>query len=165
MAGLRELEPPHFFAVRDLKVERERDTERERERARERERIPNHKNVKGGIPPTSDWGVAYVIIPLIVKSYKHFDKSLQIFSQYQRIWLQKLLIFIMILEKFWQEFLPKDKVLVSQAKISVFLLIVCSKFVPKKITKLRDYSCKNTKFSSWGGTFPVRAPITPLPPC
>ena len=72
--------------MRDLKGERETD--------RARERISNYKNVKGAIPPQHLTGVAYVIIPPIVRNYKHFDKYVQIFNQYQWIWLQKLLILL-----------------------------------------------------------------------
>ena len=63
----------------------------ERFERRERETVCNYQNVKEAIPPTLDREMAYVIIPPNVRSYKHFDTSLQIpvFSQYQRIWLQK----------------------------------------------------------------------------
>ena len=66
----------------------------------------------------------------------------------------------MILAKFYQKFLPKCKILVSQAQRTVFFYPSPALNLHLKVfTKLHDFSCKNTKFSSfWGGTSPLRYP-------
>ena len=116
----------------------------------------------GGYTPSNIWqgGMAYVIIPPILWKvnilpylYKYSDKINKFC--FENGW------FLMILGKFYQKFLPKCKILVSQAQRIVFFPIACSKFAPrlKVFTKLHDFSCRNTKFSSlWGGHIPPQTP-------
>ena len=79
----------------------------------------------GGYIPSNIWqgGKAYVIIPQCCEKLTRFCSK--------NGW------FLMIPAKFYQKFLLKYKILVSQAQRTVFfLLITCSKFVPKCIHQI-----------------------------
>ena len=101
--------------------------------------------------------MAYIIIPPILWKVNNILPYLYKFSDEINRFCSKNGWFLMILAKFYQKFLPKYKILVSQAQRTVFFFF----FYPspalnlhlKVFTKLHDFSCKNTKFSSfWGGT-------------
>ena len=112
-------------------------------------------------PPIFDRGMAYVIIPPpnIVKSnnilaylYKYSDKINRFCSK--NGW------FLMILAKFYQKISPKMQNFGQSGPKNCFF------FYPspalnlrlKVFAKLRDSSCKSTKFSSfWGGRHPPNA--------
>ena len=60
-----------------------------------------------------------------------------------------------MIANFYQKFLPKSKILISQAHFSAALNLCLKVF-----TKLRDSSFKNTKFSDLsGGNVPLRQPL------
>ena len=67
--------------------------------------------------------------------------------------------FLMILAKLYQNFLPNCKILVSQAQRTVFYSSPALNLHLKVFTKFHDFSCKNTKFSSFsGGHIPPQTP-------
>ena len=66
--------------------------------------------------------------------------------------------FLRILAKFYQKFLLKCKIWVSQAqRIVLFLLIACSKFPPKSIHQIARFQFQKDKFSSFWGA--LRHPL------
>ena len=78
----------------------------------------------------------------------------------------------MIPAKLYQKFLLKYKILVSQAQKTVFfvvffcifLLVPCSKFVPKSIHQIARLSWKNIKFSSFNSHISPQTPPYPHAP-
>ena len=105
--------------------------------------------------------MAYVIIPppilwkvnnILPYLYKYSDKINRFCSK--NGW------FLMILPKLYQIFLASCKILVSQApKNCVFYPSPALNLRLKVFTKLHDFSCKNTKFSSFSsGAHPPQTP-------
>ena len=65
----------------------------------------------------------------------------------------------MILVQFYQKFLPKYNILVSQAQRTVFLLIACSKFAPKNIHQIAWFQVQKFKiFQLLRGYIPPQTP-------
>ena len=93
-----------------------------------------------GIYPSNFWqgGMAYIIIPHVVNSKQYSDLSLQKSPQINRF-CSKNDWFLMILAKFYQKFLPKCRIWVSQAQRTVFFysssaLNLCLKVYSLKYT-------------------------------
>ena len=115
----------------------------------------------GGGGPLNIWrgGMAYVIIPPMlwkVNNVLAYFTNIQSKATY---FAHKNNCFFMILAKFYQKFLPKYKLLVSQAQRSVLLLIACYKFLPKSMQQIAWFQLQKFKiFQLLRGHIPLRHP-------
>ena len=100
----------------------------------------------GGYIPSNIWqgGMAYVIIPLILWIVNNILTYLYKKSAQINRFCSKNGRFLMILAKFYQKFLQKCKIWISQAQ-RIFLHIACSKFALKSIHQIARFQFQKYK--------------------